>query len=34
MEHGRLIEHGTDADLLAQNGIYADTYRRQVAAWQ
>jgi ATP-binding cassette subfamily B protein len=34
MEHGRIIEHGSHAELLAHEGVYAETYRRQVAAYR
>jgi ATP-binding cassette subfamily B protein len=29
VEHGRIVEHGTHADLLAQNGAYARLYWKQ-----
>ena len=31
MDHGRLMEAGTHAELLAANGIYANLYRIQYA---
>jgi subfamily B ATP-binding cassette protein MsbA len=31
MDHGRLMEAGTHATLLAANGIYANLYRIQYA---
>jgi ABC-type multidrug transport system fused ATPase/permease subunit len=34
MEHGRIIEHGSHDELMAHDGAYADTYRRQVATYQ
>jgi ATP-binding cassette subfamily B protein len=34
MEHGRIIEHGSHAELMSIDGAYADTYRRQVATYQ
>jgi ATP-binding cassette subfamily B protein len=34
MERGRIIEHGSHRELMAHDGVYADTYRRQVATYQ
>jgi ATP-binding cassette subfamily B protein len=34
MEQGRIAEHGSHAELLAHDGIYAETYRRQVATYE
>jgi ATP-binding cassette subfamily B protein len=31
LEEGRVVEHGTHADLLATGGLYADLYRTQFA---
>lgn len=31
LEHGKLIEAGTHAELMEHNGIYADLYRQQFA---
>jgi len=32
LDHGRIVEIGTHADLIAANGMYADLYNRQFAA--
>jgi ATP-binding cassette subfamily B protein len=32
MNHGRIIEQGTHAQLLAQGGFYANLYNSQFAA--
>ena len=32
LRHGRIVERGTHDELLAANGYYAETYRRQVGA--
>jgi ATP-binding cassette subfamily B protein len=29
MEHGRVVEHGTHAELLARNGLYTTLYKTQ-----
>lgn len=29
LEHGRIVEQGTEAELLAKNGVYAAMHRRQ-----
>ncbi|HMU62383.1 MAG TPA: hypothetical protein PKA66_11420, partial [Gemmatimonadales bacterium] len=29
LDHGRVVEEGTHADLLAQGGLYARLYQRQ-----
>ena len=29
LEHGRVVEEGSHADLLAQGGLYARLYQRQ-----
>jgi len=29
LDHGRIVEKGTHADLLAQGGLYARLYQRQ-----
>ena len=34
MEHGRLVEVGTHAELLARDGGYASLYRLQFAGGQ
>ena len=31
LDHGRIVERGTHAALLAANGIYARTFRRAAA---
>jgi ATP-binding cassette subfamily B protein len=31
LEQGRLVEHGTHAELLARGGLYAELYRQQFA---
>ncbi len=33
MEHGRILEAGSHAELLARNGRYADLWRRQVGGF-
>ncbi|CAM3113728.1 ABC transporter ATP-binding protein [Lactiplantibacillus plajomi] len=30
LRHGQIVEHGTHESLLAENGYYAETYRRQL----
>ncbi len=30
LDHGRIVEHGNHDSLLAQNGFYADMYRREI----
>jgi len=32
LDHGRIVEIGTHAELIAANGMYADLYNRQFAA--
>jgi ATP-binding cassette subfamily B protein len=32
IDEGRIVEHGTHAALLAEDGLYADLYRTQFAA--
>lgn len=32
MDHGRIVERGTHADLLASNGLYAHLYRTQFSS--
>lgn len=34
LRHGRIVESGAHDDLLAANGYYAETYRRQLGAVQ
>jgi ABC-type multidrug transport system fused ATPase/permease subunit len=31
MDHGRIVEQGTHAELLARRGFYADLYESQFA---
>ena len=30
MEEGTIVERGSHSELMAQNGVYADLYRRQL----
>ena len=32
LDHGRIVERGHHADLLARNGLYADMWQRQQEA--
>ena len=32
LDHGRLVERGTHAELLAVGGLYAELYQRQFQA--
>jgi ABC-type multidrug transport system fused ATPase/permease subunit len=30
LDHGRIVEHGTHAELIAAEGLYAGLYREQM----
>jgi ATP-binding cassette subfamily B protein len=30
LDHGRVVERGTHATLVAENGLYAEMHRRQL----
>jgi len=34
LENGETIEHGTHAELVAKNGVYADLFAMQAAGYR